>query len=386
MTGIARPDYAGGSIVNLVSSIAAALGCPSDLYPPLAVLPPARLQRSRSIVLLVIDGLGYHYLTRRGRESRLHRHLAARITSVFPPTTATAIPAFFTGVAPQQHGFTGWFTYFKELAGILAVLPLRPRGAAGPVALDPLALSGVAPLSQRLDACCQVVMPDWIARSGFNRAYSGIATIHAYRTLQQFFECLEAALQAPGRRNFVYAYWPDFDSLSHQFGVGSRQVSQHFTELDQAFAAFLGRASGSGCTLLVTADHGFVDTDPHHEIRLEEHPDLADALVLPLSGEPRTAYCYVRPEAADRFERYVRLQLGHAARVVPSRRLLADGYFGRGPVHPRLWQRVGDYTLMMRDRYVIRDWILGERPFEQIGVHGGDSEDEMYVPLICLDL
>jgi hypothetical protein len=41
---------------------------------------------------------------------------------------------------------------------------------------------------------------------------------------------------------------------------------------------------------------------------------------------------------------------------------------------------------MMRGRYVIRDWILGERPYEQIGVHGGASADELYVPLICLDL
>jgi hypothetical protein len=386
MSLVHKPHYGGGSIVNLIGSIAAALGCPPGLYPPLQVLPPERLQDSRSVVLLVIDGLGYRYLTEQGRSSRLHQHLLAGITSVFPPTTAAAIPAFFTGVAPQQHGFTGWFTYFKELAGILAVLPLRPRGGAAAVPLDPLALSGVAPLFDRLDACCQLVMPDWIAGSGFNRAYTSATQVRAYRTLEQFFDCLEAALEVGPGRNYVYAYWPEFDALAHQHGVASGQVREHFRALDKAFAGFLDRAAGTGATLLATADHGFIDTDPRHQILLDEHPDLAETLVLPLSGEPRTAYCYVHPDAVHRFEGYVQRKLGHAVHLLPSRKLLAGGYFGSGPAHPRLLERIGDYTLMMRGRYVIRDWILGERPYEQIGVHGGASADELYVPLICLDL
>ena len=98
--------------------------------------------------------------------------------------------------------------------------------------------------------------------------------------------------------------------------------------------------------------------------------------MLPLSGEPRTAYCYVRPGAVERFEGYVQRYLGHAVHLMPSRELLAGGYFGSGPPHPRLLERIGDYTLM----------ILGERLYEQIGVHGGTSADEMYVPLVCLDL
>jgi len=381
-----KPNYAGGSIVNLMSSIAAALGCTPGLYPPLEVLPPERLHDSRSIVLVVIEGLGYRYLTEQGLGSSLQRHLVARITSVFPPTTATAIPAFFTGVAPQQHGLTGWFTYFKELAGILAVLPLRPRGGVGPIALDPLALSGVAPVFERLSAACQLVMPDWIAGSGFNRAYTGATQVRSYRTLEQFFECLEAALERGPGRNYVYAYWPELDTLAHQHGVASPEVREHFRALDQAFAGFLQRAAGAHCTLLVTADHGFIDTDPQHLILLDEHPDLAETLVLPLSGEPRTAYCYVHPQAVERFEGYVRRHLGHAARLLDSRELLAQGWFGNGLPHPRLVERIGDYTLVMRGRYVIRDWILGERPYEHVGVHGGSSADEMYVPLICLEL
>jgi hypothetical protein len=36
----------------------------------------------------------------------------------------------------------------------------------------------------------------------------------------------------------------------------------------------------------------------------------------------------------------------------------------------------------MRDRYVIRDRLPGEKVYRVIGVHGGLSSAELYVPLI----
>jgi predicted AlkP superfamily pyrophosphatase or phosphodiesterase len=49
------------------------------------------------------------------------------MTSVFPPTTATAITTYLTGDAPQQHALTGWHTWMRELGCVMTVLPGRPR-------------------------------------------------------------------------------------------------------------------------------------------------------------------------------------------------------------------------------------------------------------------
>ena len=373
-----RPDYAGGSIVNLTASIAAALGAPATGYAPLRGLPPTDLASRRKILLLVIDGLGYRYLTDRGRGSWMARQLADRLTSVFPPTTASAIPALLTGRAPQQHGFTGWHTYFRELGG-------HRRGSKEAADIDPRTLSGVQPLYPRLRTDSACVSPEWIARSGFNRAYSDGAEIHSYRDLAGFFDRIEALLAGPGRR-YIYAYWPDFDSLAHQFGIASAEVQQHFRELDLALAGFCGRAAGSDTALLLSADHGFIDTNPAATVDLADHPRLADCLVLPLSGEPRTAYCHLHPGAEAPFLDYLRRNLAAEVEPVRSRALIAGGWFGLGQPHPRLAERVGDYTLLLRGHYSIREWLLTERPYQQIGVHGGLSADELYVPLVRQDL
>jgi hypothetical protein len=380
-----RPDYAGGSIVNLAASIATALGAPATGYPPLRGLAPTDLVSRRNILLLVIDGLGYDYLTDRGRGSWMARQLAGRLTSVFPPTTASAIPALLTGRAPQQHGFVGWFTYFRELGSQLAVLPLRRRGSREAVEIDPRALSGIEPLYPQMGAHAACVSPEWIAHSGFNRAYSEGAEIHSYRDLPGFFDRIEALLTGPERR-YIYAYWPDFDRLAHEFGVASPEVQQHFRELDLALAGFCGRAGGSDTALLLSADHGFIDTDPAATLDLADHPRLAECLALPLSGEPRTAYCHLRPGAEAVFLDYLRRNLAAEVEALPSRQLIAGGWFGLGPPHPRLAERIGDYTLLLRGHYSIREWLLAERPYRQIGVHGGLSAAEIYVPLVRQDL
>jgi predicted AlkP superfamily pyrophosphatase or phosphodiesterase len=134
-----RPDYRGGSLVNLIASIVAARGG-KPLHPPLAKLPVSELRDARNIVLLIIDGLGDNYLMRRGAGSELARRRRAALTSVFPSTTASAITTSYTGRTPIEHGLTGWFTYFGEAGCVSAALPFRSRGD-----YLPLARRGVTP-------------------------------------------------------------------------------------------------------------------------------------------------------------------------------------------------------------------------------------------------
>ena len=375
------PDYQGGSIANLMTSIVQALGGGESQYPPLRALAPSAIA-SRNVVLFVIDGLGHENLIANGRDGALMRQLKDRITSVFPSTTAAAITTFLTGAAPQQHGITGWFTYFRELGSVIAPLPYRPRHGGSALTVPASMLFEHAPIFDRLQARSYVVAPERIAYSEFSKAHNGAAQILPFATLEQMFREVGRIVRAPGERRYLYAYWPDLDRLAHEYGIASREAMAHLGEIDAAFGEFLRAIAGSDTTVIVTADHGFIDARPEQAIVLDAHPELAQTLILPLCGEPRAAFCYVHADRQRQFADYVNTHLNQYAELYDSRHLIESGFFGLGPPHPRLLERIGDYTLVMKQDASIKDWLLGEKRYVHVGVHGGMSAREMYVPLV----
>ena len=378
------PDYQGGSIVNLMASIQAGLGGGNHAYPPLKLLPADRVREHRQVLLLVIDGLGFNYLRAHPEAEYLNRYLLGAVTSVFPPTTASAIPTFLTGDAPQQHGLTGWHMYFRELGAVLAVLPgLARYGGLGlrAAGVDVGRLLGPRPFSDRISVEAITVSPAFIADSDFNRAYLGSASSIAYRDLDDLLQRCADLLHRPDAR-YVYAYWPELDSLGHRFGIGSQTVHAHLHELDQAFGQLLDAIRGTDTLVILCADHGQIDVTQSHRIDLGDHPLLEDCLVLPLCGEPRAAYCYLRPGRAHAFEHYVQSELSERAVSLPSSTVIESGWFGLGEPHPQLANRVGDRVLLPKEGYAVKDWLAQEKRFEMIGMHGGLSQDELLVPLI----
>lgn len=381
------PDYTGGSIVNLMRTVADACGAPATDYPPLRGLDGDMLASSRTLVLLLIDGLGFHYLDTVGARSPLRGHLHATMTSVFPSTTASAITAIMTGVAAQQHGLTGWHIYLRELGRVLAVLPLTPR--TGPPPDDaqslPDQLFHAPPLFDALRRPTYVVSPASICDSAFNRYHSGNASRVAYRGLDELFAAIESVIRADSRPKLVYAYYPELDATAHHHGIESPETARVFDTLAEEFDAFLRRIKGTATRVVATADHGFIDSPEERVIDANRHPEFLATLTQPLCGERRAAYCYVREDRRDAFVRYVTEVWGHAVDLFPSRELLERNWFGLGTPLPELTARIGDYTLVMRENWTIMDWLPGEKLHRLVGVHGGVSEQEMIVPLLVAE-
>jgi hypothetical protein len=379
------PDYRGTSIVNLMASLTSARGAPESLYPKLRHLEPSTLAEARNLILIVIDGLGYRYLMQQRTGDIFHRCLQARLTSVFPSTTASAISVFLTGLAPQQHALTGWFSYFRELDRVVTVLPFTDRDSGESLTalgIDASELFDHRSVFETIETPSYSVVPEHIADSVFNLTHSRGATIRPYKSLTQFYAAIKRILGEDTRAKYVYAYWPRLDSIAHGKGIQSRASKAHYAELESAFRQFIADIEGSESTVVVTADHGMLDSGAARVIEMDDHPQLAETLARPLCGERRMAYCYVRPHLRERFQNYVSTTLGDYATLLRSEDLIHRGVFGLGPPHPRLHERVGDYALVMKDNYVIKDWLPGEHRHVHIGTHGGVSEEEMYVPLI----
>ena len=254
------PDYHGQSIVNLMSSIRQGLGATPLRYAPLSKVDLPALVDNRHLVLIVIDGLGYNFLRHSEVAPTLNGHLSARLTSVFPSTTASAITTYLTGLAPQQHGLVGWFMHFPEIQGVFTPLPFTPRNPEQPSPdLSPSDLFDHQPIFDSPTMRTYSVAPARIAYSPFNQFHTVAAETRPYQTLTQMFEQLTDIVTHADEQSFAYAYYPEIDSLAHAHGIGSEQVARELEQLDRAFETFLATISGAGTTVVLSADHGFVD-------------------------------------------------------------------------------------------------------------------------------
>ncbi len=372
-----KPDYAGGSIVNLMSTLAMASGT-STPYTALESPHLHDLQESENIVLLIIDGLGHNYLKAQGTNTFLHENVKGHMTSIFLPSTGCAISTFLTGVAPQQHAITGWYVHLPEYGIVSRYLPFTNAIDGNVLGGDIKHTIDVESILSRMNRRTFTIMGKNIVNSVYSRYMSGNATRIGYNGIDEFFEHISQSVASPGK-SYVHAYWPEFDAIAHLLGVGSQEAYEHLHDFDQQFKAFVDGIEDT--TLIVTSDHGFNDAD---SIYLHDHPKLQATLMLPLCGDTRTVFCYVRQSQVDNFTKYVDENLGEFCEMRKSLELIDEGWFGLGDISPRLTGRVGDYTLMMNEGIAMMNSFPGFAPFQLQGHHGGVSEDEMIVPLIVL--
>jgi len=377
------PEYENGSIVNLSSSILDFYG-QSSPYKPLSEFDV--FGKTRNLILLVIDGLGYEYLTTSCKDTFLYSQLARSLTSVFPSTTASAMTSFSTGLAPQQHGITGWFMWLKELGVVSAVLPFRSRLGGANFTHQHIARSDLfthKSIVERIENLSFSVYPKVIIDGEVNKRSQSVAV---FSSMSGLFKQLRHLLKTRRKESkFIFAYWDKLDANSHQFGVASNETRKHILELDNQIYLFSKRLTKLNATLLISADHGLIDTTEDKTIYLKDHPQLVNSLIIPLCGEPRAAYCYVRPSKVNYFEQYVKNELSAACELYKSSDLIDKGLFGLFEPHPALSDRVGDYILIMKDNYIIKDGLLHEKRNKHIGNHGGVSSSEMLVPLIVVN-
>ncbi|MBU0757195.1 MAG: alkaline phosphatase family protein [Nanoarchaeota archaeon] len=382
-----KPNYKDGSIVNLMSSILSHYGEDSK-YKNLKIFPQNRFENKKNIVLLVIDGLGYDFLKKKGKGTFLAEHVCGQMTSVFPPTTASAITTFMTGVAPGEHAITGWYMFLKEIGIVTRILPFDARYKDIPFKGSGLSINEVLEeksISEKIRAKCFAVIPSSIKDSEYNAGTGKNAVKLGYSTIEGMFMHIKKAVRSSFRKKLIYSYWPFFDDLSHEFGVNSRKSEQHFHVLDKNIEKFAQKIKGTETLLIITADHGFIDTTRKKILLLEDHPKLAECLSIPFCGEGRSVYCYVHTDKANDFEKYVKTRLSQYCILKTRKEMIQENFYGLSASNKKLHDRIGDYVLLMKEDYCFKDSLVGMDYTFHIGNHGGVSMEEMEVPLILVD-
>ncbi len=380
------PNYKDGSIMNLISSIANTYNVKSE-YGELRLLKSAELKKYKNVVLILLDGLGLSYLEKYGKKSFLLKNLRGKITSIFPSATTPAIPAFFTGTSCLQHGMTSWHSYVKELGGMVIPLPFKPRIANEfKKDVDIKKVFDLKPFSSKINVKIYFVTFSEIKDSEFNLATKGKAKFLDYNdgNISGFLNQVKKAIKLKGKK-YTYAYYHLHDSLCHHVGVKSKKTLNHFKKLDKGIEKF-AKSIEKDTIVIITADHGSIDVPSNRKIKLWEHDKLAECLNVPICGDNRYAFCFVNRDYEKQFVNYVKKKLGKYCELYKSKDLVKKGLFGKEKPSKKFLERIGDYTLIMKENYSVHERLEGESKTEfNVGEHGGLAKEEMLVPLIVLN-
>lgn len=366
------PNYKDGSIVNLMSSITRHFGA-NPKYKSLKIMPKIN---TKHVLMLIIDGLGYEYLRKR-KDSFMCKNMIGKFTSVFPSTTAAAVTAYFTGVPVQQHAITGWYVNFKELGCVCVPLPYSARYGA-PLITNPKMIFEHKSVFDTVNALGYMVKPKEYVDSAYSYCIGGKAKRYGYKSLNHMFSQIKKILRKNTRKKLIIAYWPMLDGLGHHNGIASKEVLQHFYELDKKIEEFSKALKNT--TLMICSDHGMLDCETIYAPKA-----LQDCLSAPLCGDSRTVYCYVQHSRKKEFENFVKNKMKKYCKLYKSEQLVKKGYFGLDKPNRKLHARIGDYIIIMKHNYALRDRLLGEEKTPFVGFHSGLSKEEMLVPLIFVE-
>ena len=367
------PDYRGGCIANVVPRLLGGLGAPEGGYDWL----PEAAEHARQVVLLVVDGLGWHQLRAR---SHLTPTLSAAagidrsITSVAPTTTAAALTSITTGRPPSEHGILGYRLADGDRIMNMLRWTLGPGEDSDARRSVPVAeFQPIAPFPGAV-APVPVVSKADFASTGFTAAHLGTSPLVEYRVPSSL--ALEVGRTVADGAPFVYAYYDGIDRVAHAYGLGEHYDAE-LVAVDHIVADIVA-VLPPGAVLLVTADHGQIDVGNRVELLGAE----AMAMIRFFSGEGRFRWLHARPGATADLAALLEERYGDTTWVRTRDQLIDDGWFG-GPLSDTFAARLGDVALIPFEPLAFMDPAdTGENRLACR--HGSLTADEMLVPLVAL--
>jgi hypothetical protein len=354
-----RAEYRGACVASIV---------PRILRREAAPWLPELVLDARTVVLLVLDGLGWDAIE--GSPELLptmSSMTGGPITTVVPSTTAAALTSITTGLSPAEHGVVGFRVAID--GDVLNVLGWQMAKAKR--APDPFVIQRHPPF---LGRPITVVTGSNFRNSGFTRVHLRDTEFVGFRAESTLIEHLRNLSRADG--GFIYAYYPGIDEVAHEFGLHDGYYAAELAATDRLVGAVLD-ALPADAALVVTADHGQVHLDPESWLPLG---DVEDYVAFG-SGDGRFRYLHAKPGAARDLAAAARDAFGTRAWVLTRAELLDGAWLGPDP-SPGTRRRVGDVVLAARDDVAFIDPAM-PRELGLRSAHGSMTATEMLVPCLA---
>jgi hypothetical protein len=339
------------------------------------------------LVFILADGLGMNLIERLPSASVLVAGLAREIRTVFPSSSSVALTSLATGAWPNRHGITGQWTHLPEAEAAAGLLQFVTRAGGRSLASLGVTVGQAFPIPSiyallRRDTVS--LFPDGLVNSVSSAYFSGERVRSGYRALAEAVDVVADRILSARQPTYTYLYAPQIDLEAHHQGVFHPLVFSAIAEVGREVER-LARLLGGRGRIVLTADHGLLDTPVTARHYLRPSAGLFEALRFPPSGDSRVLYLHVQPGAADRARAWFHHHYGDRFLVISTDEAEQLELFGPGPLSLHTRARLGDLIVLSTGVDVL-DYAPGkvDRLASVVAHHSGLTPAEMRVPLIVL--
>jgi predicted AlkP superfamily pyrophosphatase or phosphodiesterase len=406
-----RPRYDSYCFSNIPATIAWLLSGQGQPALPLDVFGDLPTSYEK-VIFFFVDGFGWRFFERYAEHYPILKTIAtdgvvSKLTSQFPSTTAAHVTSIHTGLDVGQSGVYEWY-YYEPLVDEI-IMPLRFSFGYDRMTPDTLKRAGIPStaffpqqtfyqglLAQGITS--HVFQPQAYAHSTYSQIVFQGAAIHGYTSLSEALASLAELVKTPEfGPTYYFFYFDRIDSKGHLAGPDSPVFDEAVKEFSTALYDALyqpARGKTGKTLLLLSADHGHMQVDPHTTFYLNVHlPELTrlfktNARGVPIvpAGSPRDMFLYIREEQMPEAIALLQQRLAGKAEIYATQDLLAQGFFGTHAPSPELLGRLGNVVILPLPGETVWWLEAGSYDMTFLGHHGGLTPHEMEIPLLALPL
>ncbi len=337
--------------------------------------------KPRNKVLVVfIDGLGHQNLKAASGHAPFLAAQAGKgqiLQAAFPSTTSVNITTFATGLKPGEHGIIGHVvkdSYFGKSINLL-------NGWTEDT--DPTQWQPTETIAERAlthGVATNVISSSEYRDTGFTKATMRSVRFHAADDLEERFSTAQRLLLA-SERSINYLYIQELDQLGHVKGwetIEWRNLLEKINNLVERFS----RQIPSDAGLVITSDHGMLDTSDAKRIELAEVLDSVGVEFV--GGDTRSMYVYLRDEVSQAAAlRSLEGSPFFTAHAIEQ--LIEAGIYG--DIGERAHARLPQIVLLAKGANTLyHERFSKPRSYRMIAHHGGLTPQELQIPLIRINI
>ena len=382
------PEYNGKNFINIINSIKHNFGINDGITLENKKIKKILLNKEK-VVFILVDAFGWKFYKSVREDSKFFKEIRKRgieekITSQFPSTTTAHLTSVITGKDVSTHGFFEWFTYDSKINEVFTPFLFDYEGKEEILPKDNL----FKELKEN-GVCSTIITPNYINNSYYSRELFKDGKVKGYDSVEEMFDILLQGIKKDKGKNFYYIYYPQIDSIGHEYGMSSYkayfEINNFIKALDNFYNNVLDKGVNEGIFIL-SADHGQMEIKDRIYLNelipnIDEYmlKDSKGKSIVPV-GYNRDMFLYIKKE----FEIYVyellKEKFKDKGEIYLVKDLIDKGVF----INPSetFLSRMGNIVIIPYDGYGVWWFEKGKYEISLKGSHGGLTKDEMEIPLL----